>query len=121
MAVNISKSIPEIIVLAVIILLVAVYSFVFLADGFVFVKIIADSQNTAPDKDFVVVKIEQYKRTNKKYPPELERVGLSRQYGTVYLAYTSDDNRFELCYRFFPYLGAMVDCYDSDVGRWSLR
>ena len=114
-------TIPELIILAVIVILITVYSGVFAADGFVFVKIIADSQNAAPDKNLVVEKLEEYKRRNKKYPSELERVGLENQYGTVYLAYTAEDDRFELCYRFFPYLGTMVDCYDSDAGRWALR
>jgi len=114
-------STPELIILAVIIILVLTYSFVFSADGFVFIKLIADSQNIAPNKNLVVAKIKEYKARNKKYPPELERAGLRRQYGMVYLSYICEEDRFEVCYRYFPYLGTMVDCYDSNVGYWQLR
>ena len=114
-------STPELIILAVIIILILTYSFVFLADGFVFVKLFADSRMAAPDKNSVVARIKEFKSRNKTYPLELERTGLRRQYGTVYLSYMSDGERFEVCYRYFPYLGTMVDCYDSDVGYWRLR
>lgn len=115
------KTTQEIIILAVIVVLFAVSSFVFGADGTLLVKLLSNSRDVVPDKKVVVLRLEAFRIQSGKYPEELGRIGIGRQYGSVLLEYLSQKDRFELCYQYFPYLNGTATCYDSKVGEWQIR
>lgn len=115
------KTTQEIIILAVIVVLFTVSSFVFGADGTLLFKLLSNGREVVPDKREVVLRLESFKGKFGKYPGELGRIGIARQYGSVLLEYMSQDDRFELCYQYFPYLNGTSVCYDSKVGEWQIR
>lgn len=114
-------SIPELIIVSILIILAWVYSSVFLADGVVFTKILKDAKSTAPDKNQVVAKLEKRKSIRGRYPSSLGQIGVGEKYGTVVLEYASSGGEFELCYTYFPFLNNMASCYYSKDGEWERR
>ena len=115
------KTTQEIIILAVIVVLFSVSTFVFGADGTLLFKLLTSSRDVAPDKREVVIRLDAFKTQFGKYPGELGRIGISRQYGSVLLEYLAQGERFELCYQYFPYLNGTSVCYDSQVREWQIR